>query len=368
MIDLFENIKGVKKNQRHPKVRFLDTSEQVRAEKNILNEWTKGFVDRDNKFARQFQETFHSSFWEIYLYKLFAEAGFELDQSHQTPDFIIKKPYEVYVEAVTANIRSGGKPEEKRTPADQFSMLIPPHLQPDFLDVLNEGIIRGANAIQSKHRKYVEEYTSREWIHKSRPFIVAMASFDQINYGREFIYSMLALLYGMYYDNSQGIYCAKTTITKYNSNTEIPIGIFLNDHYEDISAVIFSCTLTLGKLTSMSISSGNYSFNNVINIRQELDSKRYLLHEVSLQCPEDIADGVFVFHNPNAKNKLPKEFFGSLAVTQFFLEDEDLKYSGNAIPIVARLNIPTILKATFQPHIHECIRQYNQLDAADFYE
>lgn len=34
------------------------------AEREVLGRWIAGFPDRDNKFAKEFQTTFNSSFWE----------------------------------------------------------------------------------------------------------------------------------------------------------------------------------------------------------------------------------------------------------------------------------------------------------------
>lgn len=367
-LNLFEDIKGIDDTKQHPKVRLLKNNLQLKSEKEMLIDWTEGLVDRDNKFVREFQETFHSSFWEIFLYKLFIEAGFELDQSHQMPDFIIKSPQEVYVEAVTANIRSGGVPESERSIEDQMSMIIPPYLQEDFYQVLNEGIIRSANAIRSKQKKFLDEYIKRDWIKDNNPFIIAMGSFDQINYGREFIYSMLALLYGMYFNGDKEIYTEKLEIEKPQTGSTIPIGIFRDSSYEDVSAVIFTCTLTLGKLTSLCLSNGAYSLNSVYNIRQNCDTNKYLLQIVDSSCPENIADGVFVFHNPNAKNKLSEDFFGKIAVMQFFFENGELMCSGNLTPIVARLNTSKLLNPIVLPQIQECIRKYNRLNFSDFYE
>lgn len=367
-LNLFANIKNLEDEKMHPKAYLLKNNSQLMPEKKMLIDWTDGFLDRDNKFIREFQETFHSSFWEIYLYKLFVEAGFELDQSHQMPDFIIKEPQEVYVEAVTANIRTGGIPEGERTFDDLLSMIVPPYLQADFYQVLNEGIIRNANAIQGKHKKFVQEYINRDWVKESNPFVIAMGSFDQINYGREFIYSMVVLLYGMYFNAEQETYYEKRAIEKPQTGSSIPIGIFRDPSYEEISAVVFSCTLTLGKLTSLCISDGKFSLNDVYNIRQNCDTNKYLLQVVDTSCPEDIADGVFVFHNPKAKNKLPETFSEKIAVTQFYFEDGNLMCSGNVTPIVARLNTSKMFKPVIFPEIQEAIRKYNRMNIEDFYE
>jgi hypothetical protein len=35
---------------------------------DVLNEWARGFKNRDGKFVKEFQTTFDSSFWELYLF------------------------------------------------------------------------------------------------------------------------------------------------------------------------------------------------------------------------------------------------------------------------------------------------------------
>lgn len=367
---LFEVVKGLNRKKLHNKFLLLKNESQLLHEKNMLQKWSEGLVDKDNKFVREFQETFHSCFWELFLYRLFKSAGFDLDQSHQTPDFVIKKPEEVYVEAVIANISKSGKKESERTLEDQLSMMIPPYLQDDFDMVMREGILRAANAIQSKNNKWLEEYSKKEWICSDRPYIVAMSSYDQINYGREYIYSMLALLYGFYFNAKTETYEKKNSIIKPNTNqeAEIPIALLEREEYQGVSAIIFSCIMTLGKLTSLSISEGNLSLNVVYNIRENYESGKYLLQIVSKENPEDIADGVFIFHNPNAKNKLNENFFRNLCVTQFFLENGELVSLGNMTPIIARVNTSMILRNLIEPKLLENLRMYNKLSFEDFYD
>lgn len=365
-LDLYKPIKGINANKQHTKFKFLKDEPLLAYEKSLLLNWTDGFVDRDKKFVKEFQTTFHSSFWEIYLYQLFIKSNFKLDQSHAMPDFIIKSPFEIYIEAVVANIKKSGKKENERTLDDQLSMILPPHQQKDFYKVLNESIIRYSNAIMNKQKKYTNNYCNCEWVDTKNPFIVAMASYDQINYGREYIYPMLALLYGLYFDPHHNSYIKKTTIKKDN-NSEIPIGIFLNEYYKDISAIIFSCTNTIGKLTSLSISQGNPSSNNVYIIRQNNRDNNYLLQTVSKDCPENLEDGVFIFHNPHAKNKLPDNFLNNLAVTHFYYENGELMYKGNETMLLSRLNISSAFSSLVEPLITEAVRNFNKLSYSDFY-
>ena len=38
------------------------------SERAVLENWAQGFEDRDGKFVQEFQLTYESSFWELYLY------------------------------------------------------------------------------------------------------------------------------------------------------------------------------------------------------------------------------------------------------------------------------------------------------------
>src|SRR5690606_15670267 len=73
------------------------------------------FVDRDNKFVEQFQTTFNSCFWELYLNAVLGNLGFSIDYSYNTPDFIAhKKSQTIIIEAVTTNNPDSGTPEHDR--------------------------------------------------------------------------------------------------------------------------------------------------------------------------------------------------------------------------------------------------------------
>ena len=77
------------------------------------------------------------------------------------PDFIIRSPVEIYVEAVVSNISQYGRTEKERTLEDQLSMTIPPYLQGDFYEFLDEAIIRNASTIRSKNIKWRKEYIKK---------------------------------------------------------------------------------------------------------------------------------------------------------------------------------------------------------------
>lgn len=339
-LDLFKSIDGISEEDLHPKFKLLRDKYFYKQEKKILQAWTDGFIDRDNKIIKEFQTTFHSSFWEFYLFSVFNELGLKIDFTKDRPDFIISEPEKIYIEAVVSNIKKEGRGEETRNCDDVSSMIVPPHKQNDFYEVLNEAIVRNSNAILGKSKKYLEKYIKCKWVDINNPFVIAISSYGQVNYGREYIYPMMALLYGLYFHPKLDKYEIKESILKPDTNSAIPLGIFKDNSYEHISAIIYSCTVTLGKLTSLSISNGESDFqqNGVLNIRHDYEYPHFKVQIVSEDNPEYLSDSLFIFHNPFAKNKLSPKIFEKSNAIQIIPQNEDLRFEGENKPIYSRLN------------------------------
>ena len=343
-LDLFSPLVGLAEEELHPKFKLLQQEPMLTRERGIVAGWADGFVDRDNKIVHEFQTTFHSAFWEIYLHALFKEAGFDIDFSRNRPDFIINKPTPFYVEAVVSEIKNGGSGEDLRTPADQFTMLEPFDCHDKFSEIVNEAITRHSNSILSKHKK-LSEYLKCEWVDESAPFVLAFGSYDQINYGREYHHSLVALLYGMYFDPVENKYSKVASIRKPGTSAEIPVGLFNGGELDGISAIIFSCTTTLGKLTSLALSASppEQNYNFVLNIRHNTEEPWYLAHIVSQDVPEELSDGLFVFHNPYAKNPIASDVFSRTNAVQVYKDGNGVKFEGGTLPIVSRFNYPKML-------------------------
>lgn len=71
-------------------------------EQKVLQAWADGFEDRDGKFVFEFQTTFESCMWELYLHAYLKEIGAEINLSHHAPDFVIDGPTEFCMEATIA--------------------------------------------------------------------------------------------------------------------------------------------------------------------------------------------------------------------------------------------------------------------------
>ncbi|SFP88781.1 hypothetical protein [Hydrogenimonas thermophila] len=338
-MDIFEDL-NIEEEKLHPKYKLVRDNLKFTGEQEILKDWIEGFEDRDNKIVKEFQTTFHSAFWEFYLFAIFKKLNFEIDFSKDRPDFIIESPNKLYIEAVVSNIKQKGKQEIERTLGDTLSMLEPPFLQKNFYKELDESIVRHSNAILSKSKKYLNEYSKLNYIDNTTPYIIALSAYDQINYGNQYIYPIMALLYGAYYDVETDSYIKKEFILKPDSQAEIPIGLFRNNEMEHISAIIFSATVTLGKLTSLSLSQNKSPLktNFVITIRHDIDKPHWQLQVIDEDNPEELVDGLFIFHNPFAKNKLDMSVFKNKGIMQITADEKGYVFKNDRLPLFSRLN------------------------------
>lgn len=108
-INLFKKV--IDKNKLHSHFKYLLKDENSKL-RDVLSEWSIGFKDRDNKFVKQFQETFNSSFWELYIYKCLKELNYTFDFDKSSPDFVTYTLYSTLcIEAVTANEAKNDNPE-----------------------------------------------------------------------------------------------------------------------------------------------------------------------------------------------------------------------------------------------------------------
>ena len=374
MNDLFKEIKMT--NELHPKFLVLrDVYSEYHRE--ILNEWFDGFVDRDGKFIKEFQTTFHSSFFELFLFKVFKRMGFKFDFTHSRPDFILKHSgldEIIYVEATTANVSQTGRLETSRGMEDILGMFTCPQLRPDFEVEVNESIIRYASAIKTKAEKYQKDYLNCEWIQGENPYVIALSSYGQVNYGREYIFGILSLLYGKYYSKETNDFTARKSVIKPETGAEILLNIFDMEEYEGVSAILFTSNCTLGKLTALVRSSNSdYNTNHVYNLYQEFFEKdiKFKYQDVSTEAPELVTDGLWVFHNPNAKNKLDVLDFWDEGITQIMIENEKVVMYGNPNPTIARMDLPSLYpKSTVEMMIWGELSDYNKYTKiyfADYY-
>jgi len=279
--------------------------------------WMDGFPDRDNKFVKEFQTTFNSSFWEIYLYATFREYGFSFDWKHAAPDFLVTAADTTFtVEATTANHAADGTPEWGEP------------LTPEFFENIESNelngiaIIRLANAFMSKSTKYLEKYTNHCHV-KGRPFVLAIAPFEQPGFHLQAYRPIEALLFDLYVDEAE--YLANPerfpngpvvkslgSVEKHNGS-EIELGLFQNPRFRHISAVVFSHLATWGKVDAM-CGNPDAIISSIWSTPEGM--KRAVVR--ASEGPEKITDGLRIYHNPYATNPLRLGVFRKEGVVQFW--------------------------------------------------
>ncbi len=296
-----------------------------KSERELLETWIDEFPIKDglNKTIIEFQSTFRSTFWELYLNKVIVSSGWQVDPEAVSPDFIIKKGNKTYsIEAVVANFAQNSRAEERRTIEDIYD-------DNDIYEIVDASILRVLNAITFKSKKYFTHYSKNEHV-TTNPYIIAVADYGQVNYGQVAFYSMMSVLYNADYDPEDKldlkIYCEDNFGNEYKyidsykkeNGTELPLGLFSDDKNKHISAILFTCTLTLGKLTSLTRS---HTCRRFIYLERENIKQ---IRKSGSEPDESLCDGLFLCLNPYSENPIdPKSFQGKgVTVIPGYLENE----------------------------------------------
>lgn len=313
----------------HHKYKLLKNNHLAIGQRQVLQEWADGFIDRDGKALYEFKTTFHSMLWEFYIHQVLKEMDEKIDFSKNRPDFIVQNDdgsHKMYIEAVVSQIKQDGRKEEKRSTNDFIKTTRPLWKLPNYHSIIDEGIVRASNSINEKLKKY-GKYSELAWFDSNAPYIVGLSSYSQVNYGLESHYSIFALLYGLYM-NVDGIsFFKKESIIKPSTESEISLNIFNDEKYSDISAIMFSSKVTLGKLANLAKSKGLEHSEFGANVNVYLDDKPPYFKPliVSKDNREHLIDGLMILHNPKAKVPVDKTIFSKLGITQIYMKNGQLK-------------------------------------------
>ena len=168
-MDLFTPVVPVERQ--HPNFQAL-VSKGLECERDVLRKWANGFHDRDGKFVIEFQTTFNSSFWELYLHAAFRELGFALDFTHPAPDFRAARGDVTFTaEAAIASNADGFAAEWEGDPGEELS-------GERTRAMLEYASIRLANAFDGKLRKFRAGYSQMDHV-AGRPYVICLAPFEQ---------------------------------------------------------------------------------------------------------------------------------------------------------------------------------------------
>lgn len=280
----------------------------------VLKSWAMGFVDRDNKFVEQFQTTFNSCFWELYLNAVLGNLGFNIDFSFNTPDFIAKKKSQsIIIEAVTTNNPEYGTPEHDRMMAleryelDSQSKSGREKFYDEVVSLATERIL---NSIKKNSDHYINKYSNLEHV-KGKPFVLAIGAFEQPLFYYQALGAIQKVLYGITkaeYRYGVPYFEYEESIEKQNTGALLPIGLFRNNQLSHISAIIFSSVATFGKLRALQskklkgVHFETYKYNDYSTkgTLELVEHKNYR---------ETLLDGLCIYHNPFADTPVDLELF-----------------------------------------------------------
>lgn len=251
--DAFKEIK--KPEQEHPHFTLLRDDTKYSSAKEAIREVSYHYKDIDGNFIDQFQSIngFDARLWELYLYCFFREQLFSFNRNHEAPDYIVEKgDAKIAVEAVVISRKNRDfqpKLLKKREEMDRM--------------LLNEIPVMVSNAIYDKAKK---RYWDKEHV-KGMPFALAIADFHDAASMIWTFEAFLTVLYGVRPkvekgSNSQGsqVFEEVKSFTKDNG-TEISAGLFLQQDYENISAIIYNPTATISKFNRIGRQAGLGTFD-----------------------------------------------------------------------------------------------------------
>ena len=165
-LDLFSLC--VPQDRVHPVFAML-LQEQYEPERAVLQGWADGFIDRDGKFVQEFQTSFESGLWELYVYACLREWGLQIDMAHNAPDFVVVAPVPMCVEATIAAPPSGGKPAYGPGA---------PEIPVDINEFNRSATLRICNSFDAKSDKYHRSYANLPHV-SDKPYVIAIGAYDR---------------------------------------------------------------------------------------------------------------------------------------------------------------------------------------------
>lgn len=319
-VDLFTPI--IPKHKQHLYFTKLSQEKVFGPAKAIINELMPHFVDIDGNFVEQFQSTgFDARLWELYLNTYLKEEQFFFDREYNAPDFIVKKyGKKIAIEAVIV----GRKPDN---PVTAFQSE-PKHLSQSEIKEKNEHEmpIKFGSPLYTKLKK---EYWNLEHV-KDSPLIFAIADFHDDQSMQWSSNALISYLYGVKhefdYDEEGQLIISALKIDKHELNgKEIPSGYFFQPDAENVSAIMFSASGTISKFNRVGKQAGfgnddidMYRFGSCHDHSPNASLPKFFNYQVTTKTNETWAEGLSMFHNPNARFPVPQELFPSIAHHNFY--------------------------------------------------
>jgi hypothetical protein len=257
-------------------------------------EWAQGFEDRDGKFVREFQTTYNSAFWELYLFAILKQLGIEVDFSFGAPDFVCAK-YSIAIEAAVASHAEGNPMEFERTMAVLEDK--------DMAARRRASIIRLSNALIGKSNALQQRYGALAHM-AGRSYIVAISNFGTQDFYLQSDAPMQVLLFDI----------GKERVINKANGAPISLGLFRTPAFSHISGVLYSSLATFGKARALGNDEGDITFRAV---RKKEGAEPTYITAHKREYKESLTDGLVLYTNPYAAVPFDPQLFDDPGIRRY---------------------------------------------------
>lgn len=271
-------------------------------ERAVLKDWADGFRDRDGKFVQEFQTTFESALWELYLNATLRSLSLKPDLSVASPDFVVTAPHRFSIEATIAAPPQGGPPPIGYNLSDDIPA--------DFTQFNIGASIRITNSFTGKVRRYREHYARLPHV-AGDPFVIAIAAFDRPLAHFAANRPLFAAIYGLYYDeaatkpDAAKVVSYNVSAAPKSISADVPMGLFCDASYSEVSAVIYSPLVTWGKVRALADNPSAKTIYTTFH-PQTGSLRPEVRRAIKRDYSEHLLDGLYVLHNPFAGKPIPR--------------------------------------------------------------
>lgn len=314
MLNLFDPL--VPPDRLHPVFLHL-CHPQFEPERAVLLDWSDGFADRDGKFVKEFQTSFESSLWELYVFACIKRLGGTTDFRHPAPDFVSQiNRHDVCIEATVTQPPAGGEPAYGPGAAPI----------PEDLNEFNvESTLRLCSRISAKSNKFLSSYSLLPHV-DTKPYVIAIASFDRPYPHFAANRPIMAALYGVYFDEEQTLSIGSSQVIQRpvdgiakTPTADVPAAYFLDDGLEHVSAILYSPVANWGKIRALADAPEAQTIYTTLHPNPG-SLKSTIRRQVKSDYTEDLLDGLYVLHNPFATHPLSIDVFDHPRVAQFVVD------------------------------------------------
>jgi hypothetical protein len=323
-VDLFTPL--IPEQRWHPTFKAMFDYPHWQAAMSIMSEMMRHFVDVDGHFVKEFQSNgFDARCWELYLYAYFKEEQLGMDREYHAPDFMLGKYGEkVAIEAVTIN------PTDNQIPSQHPDGELNLRTEEEIRQLLKNHVpIKFSGALTAKlHKK--PAYWELDHV-KGLPVVFALADFHEPQSMTWSFPAILEYLYGITQEFSHDeaglliINPLKIDFYTKENGAHVQAGFFFLPEAENVAAVLFSNSGTLSKFNRMGRLAGFGDDKSIMfrsGVCHNHDPNAVLplpfYFEISPdKVTETWAEGLSMFHNPNAKHPILRELFPSIAHHEF---------------------------------------------------